>query len=54
MNKQEKKLIADALESLARTISWTVPKSSSAARDHLLEAWAAIDKFKICCEREDE
>lgn len=46
MSEQEKKLIADALESLAKAITWTMPNSAPTVQEYLLEVWAAIDRLR--------
>lgn len=44
--EQEKESIVNALESLARAISWTVPNDPPTVRDNLKDAWEAIDQLK--------
>jgi len=46
MDEQDKKLIVDVLESLARAISWTVPSDPSSVQENLNDAWKAIDRLK--------
>lgn len=46
MSEQEKESIVNALESLARAISWTVPNDPPTVRDNLKDAWEAIDRLK--------
>ena len=46
MNEREKKSIIDALESLARAISWTVPNDPPSVGENLNDAWKAIDRLK--------
>lgn len=45
-NATEFETIIEALTALVSAIAWTMPNDAKSVRNHLNDAWTAIDKLK--------